>query len=77
MHLSGLARKVPSALAGPSAEAGQRAFGLPPRCGLIEHDEGRRADYQRRRPHLVVPFDHWPTLAPITLATLAHECHLC
>jgi hypothetical protein len=52
MHLSGPARKVPSALAGPSAEASQRAFGLPPRCGLIEHDERRRADHQRRRPAL-------------------------
>ena len=50
MHLSGLARRAPSALEGPSAEASERGLGLPPRRGRIEHDEGLRADDQRRRP---------------------------
>lgn len=35
MHLSGPARKVPSASTGPSAEANERELGLPPRCGLF------------------------------------------
>jgi len=55
MHLSGPARKVPSALAEPSAEASQRGSGLPQRGGRIEYCEGRRADGQLRRPAWTYP----------------------